>query len=138
MIWQAGYASGDLVSTVYPDVAAAIKKWKDDGKIVAIYSSGSVLAQQMIFKYSDQGDLTRYIDRYFDTNTGHKREPESYRKIAEDLEISAENILFISDIVQELDAASASGMRTALSIRPGNAPANNEGVYREISDLTQV
>ncbi|MBX3289092.1 MAG: acireductone synthase [Acidobacteria bacterium] len=119
MIWQAGYASGDLVSTVYPDVADALKKWKEEKRTVAIYSSGSVLAQQMIFKYSDQGDLTRYIDRYFDTNTGHKRESESYRKIAEELALDASEIMFVSDVPEELDAAADAGMKTLLMIRSG-------------------
>lgn len=124
MIWRTGYESGDLVSVVYPDVAEAFVRWKSEDKTIAIYSSGSVLAQQMIFKYSDQGDLTRYIDQYFDTTTGHKREPESYSKIAAELEVAAEDILFISDIPEELDAAAQSGYHTALSVRPGNAEAN--------------
>ncbi len=74
MIWQKGYESGDLVSPVFPDVAAAFKRWKEADTAISIYSSGSVLAQRLIFKYSDQGDMTRFIDHYFDTNTGGKRE----------------------------------------------------------------
>lgn len=122
MIWRTGYESGDLVSVVYPDVAAAMIRWKEASKTIAIYSSGSVLAQQMIFKYSDQGDLTRYIDRYFDTTAGHKRERESYAKIAKELDLSTGEILFVSDIPEELDAAAQSGCQTALSVRDGNAP----------------
>ncbi len=122
MIWRTGYESGDLVSVVYPDVAAAMIRWKEASKTIAIYSSGSVLAQQMIFKYSDQGDLTRYIDRYFDTTAGHKRERESYEKIAKELDLSTGEILFVSDIPEELDAAAQSGCQTALSVRDGNAP----------------
>jgi enolase-phosphatase E1 len=118
-IWQAGYENGDLVSTVYDDVPKAFERWKGDGKTIAIYSSGSVLAQQLIFKYSDHGDLTRFIDRYFDTNIGHKREPDSYTKIAAELELAAAEILFVSDISAELDAAAASGYQTALAIRQG-------------------
>lgn len=137
MIWEAGYASGDLVSVVYPDVAAAFKKWNEEEKAIAIYSSGSVLAQQMIFKYSDQGDLTRFISQYFDTNVGHKREAESYRKIAEALALDPSEIIFVSDITAELDAAAESGMQAALSLRPGNAeqPASP---YRAISGFDEI
>lgn len=137
MIWEAGYASGDLVSVVYPDVAAAFKKWNEEEKAIAIYSSGSVLAQQMIFKYSDQGDLTRFISQYFDTNVGHKSEAESYRKIAEALALDPSEIIFISDITAELDAAAETGMQAALSLRPGNAeqPASP---YRAISGFDEI
>ena len=138
MIWQTGYESGDLVSVVYPDVAAAMVRWKEAGKIVAIYSSGSVLAQQMIFKYSDQGDLTRYIDRYFDTTTGHKREPDSYIRIAKELELDAGEIIFVSDIPEELDAAAKGGYRTALSVRDGNAPIDTNHSHSSISALDSL
>lgn len=138
MIWEAGYASGELVSKVYPDVATAFKKWSEEDKVIAIYSSGSVLAQQMIFKYSDQGDLTRNIDRYFDTNIGHKREQASYEKIAAELELEPANIVFVSDIPQELDAASSAGMQTALSIRPGNAEVGEDVAYKQIKSIDEL
>ncbi|HMO81253.1 MAG TPA: acireductone synthase [Pyrinomonadaceae bacterium] len=138
MIWQTGYESGDLVSTVYADVPAAFKRWKDEGKTVAIYSSGSVLAQQLIFKYSDQGDLTHYIDRYFDTNVGHKREAESYCKIAEQLELQPDTILFVSDIPEELYAAAEVGMRVLLSVRPGNAPVAQKDRLTTITSFDEI
>lgn len=131
-IWQAGYENGDLVSTVYDDVPKAFERWKDDGKTIAIYSSGSVLAQQLIFKYSDHGDLTRFIDRYFDTNIGHKRGPESYSGIAAELEFEAADILFVSDIPAELDAAAVSGYQTALSVRDGNEP-QNDSIHNKVT-----
>jgi enolase-phosphatase E1 len=124
MIWQAGYLNGDLVSTVYDDVPKAFERWKSDGKTIAIYSSGSVLAQQLIFKYSDQGDLTRFIDRYFDTTTGAKLENESYAKIAAELKINPDEAVFFSDIPAELDAANSSGMQTRLVCRNGNCPVS--------------
>lgn len=138
MIWEAGYTSGELVSKVYPDVAAAFRKWSEAEKTIAIYSSGSVLAQQMIFKYSDQGDLTRSIDRYFDTNIGHKREKASYEKIAAELELELAEILFVSDIPQELDAAAAAGMQTALSIRPGNADLDENTAHKLIKTFDEI
>lgn len=119
-IWQKGYESGELVSQVFNDVPAAFKNWKGSNMKIAIYSSGSVLAQKLIFKYSNHGDLTQFIDAYFDTNTGHKREAESYRKISNELSEKPEDILFISDIVEELDAAFDAGLRTTLAIRKGN------------------
>ncbi len=138
MIWQAGYESGDLVSNVYEDVPPALKKWKEEERTVAIYSSGSVLAQQMIFKYSDQGDLTRFIDRYFDTNIGHKRESESYRKIAEELGLDPSEIMFVSDIPAELDAAVDAGFAVALSLRPDNPPLKETFSRKKITDFDQL
>ena len=137
-IWQEGYESGELVSEVFDDVPNAMKKWKNDGKKIAIYSSGSVLAQKLIFKHSNHGDLTQFIDSYFDTNIGHKRETESYRKIADELGQLPENILFISDIAEELDAAQAAGLSTALAIRKGNVEIVSNTKYSIIEsfDLT--
>ena len=138
MIWQKGYESGDLVSPTYPDVPAAFKRWKEVGRSIAIYSSGSVLAQSLIFKYSDQGDLTQSIDNYFDTTTGQKREVDSYRKIAEEMELEANEILFVSDIPPELDAARAAGMQTALSIRKGNAEITEDHTHRAVQSFEDL
>lgn len=135
MIWEKGYESGGLVSEIFADVPSAFKRWKEAGKSIAIYSSGSVLAQRLIFKYSDQGDLTHLIDRYFDTNTGHKREADSYRKIAEEMERESNEMLFVSDIPAELDAASTAGMQTALSIRAGNGEISEDHPHRSIQSF---
>ncbi len=135
MIWEKGYESGGLVSNVFADVPAAFKRWKDAGISIAIYSSGSVLAQRLIFKYSDQGDLAPFIDKYFDTNTGPKCEADSYRKIAEELELKGNEIMFVSDVVAELEAARTAGMQTALSIRKGNAEITEDHSYRAIQGL---
>ena len=122
LIWERGYAAGELVGEVFPDVPPALERWKAAGKLIAIYSSGSVLAQKLIFSHTAEGDLSRYIDHYFDTNIGHKREAESYRRIADELERPPAEILFISDIAQELAAAADAGMQVLLSVRPGNSP----------------
>lgn len=121
-IWQQGYETGELLSEVFDDVPRAFERWKAAGKIVAIYSSGSVLAQQLLFRHTNHGDLTPYISNYFDTNVGGKREAESYRQIAHDINVNSETILFVSDIVSEIDAARACKFQTALSIRKGNVP----------------
>ena len=108
-------------SIVYDDVPPAFERWTTEGKIIAIYSSGSVLAQKLLFGYTDHGDLTPFISANFDTNIGHKREAESYRTIAQELNCNAENILFLSDIPEELAAAEEAGYQTRLVVRPGNA-----------------
>jgi enolase-phosphatase E1 len=120
-IWQQGYESNELKSVMFDDVPKAFERWKNAGKTIVIYSSGSVLAQKLIFKYSNFGDLTPFISNYFDTNIGGKREIESYQKIADSMKIADKNILFISDVLAELDAAKSANFQTSLSVRTGNA-----------------
>jgi len=121
-IWKAGYEDGSLKSPVYPDVIDAFERWRDAGIKINIFSSGSVLAQQLLFAHTDGGDLTSYIDEYFDTSVGKKMNPESYAKIAGKLSIDSTQLLFVSDVVAELYAAKEAGMQTRLCIRPGNPP----------------
>lgn len=137
-IWQKGYESGKLKSEVFEDVPRAFKRWKASGKTIAIYSSGSVLAQKLIFKYSNFGDLTADIDSYFDTEIGHKREVESYRSIALELSLEPKDILFISDIVEELSAAKSAGFNRFLIIREGNTPINNETNHQLIHSFDEI
>lgn len=119
-IWRAGYESGELRSVVFPDVRPALERWRSEGKKIAIFSSGSVLAQRLIFRHSDAGDLGPLIDAYFDTTTGKKQESASYAAIARDLGARTADCLFISDSTGELDAARAAGLRTVLSVRARN------------------
>jgi enolase-phosphatase E1 len=121
-IWRQGYLDGTLKSQVFDDVAPAFERWRAAGLRISIFSSGSVLAQQLLFAHTDAGDLTKSIDNYFDTNVGKKGEAESYRKIAAALNLEPGEVLFISDVVAELEAAEEAGMTTLLSIRPGNSP----------------
>lgn len=138
-IWQQGYESGELVSEVFDDVPAAFERWKNHGKTIAIYSSGSVLAQKLLFKYSNHGDLTAFISGYFDTRAGHKREAESYRKIASTPSFPhVENFLFISDIEAELDAAREAGMQTLLVVRAGNAPLAENSKHQTIHSFDEA
>ena len=134
-IWQAGYETGDLRSQIFDDVPKAFEKWKAAGKTIAIYSSGSVLAQKNLFKYTDHGDLTPFISNYFDTNMGGKRESQSYRRIADELGLQADQVTFISDVPAELDAARSIGMQTALSIRKGNAPITSNAVHHTVQSF---
>jgi enolase-phosphatase E1 len=123
-IWEEGYRSGELKGEVYPDVLPALERWRRKGIDVAIFSSGSVQAQRSLFRNSVAGELTRFIRSYFDTTTGPKRDPESYARIAAALERSPSEVLFVSDVAAELDAARTAGMRTAVCVRgPGSAPS---------------
>jgi enolase-phosphatase E1 len=122
MIWRGGYESGELRSVVYPDVPPALARWRAAGVVVAIYSSGSIEAQQLLFRHSDHGDLTPHLDRYFDTTTGAKRDAASYARIAGALGLAPARVVFVSDVDAELIACRAAGMQPVLSIRPGNPP----------------
>lgn len=138
-IWQAGYESGELVSQIYDDVPPALRKWKSEGKTVSIYSSGSALAQKLIFKYSEHGDLTEYIDTYFDTDVGHKRDPQSYQTVATELGQLPKDVLFLSDVGEELDAARISQMKTVLVNRQNDAaelPDAGHQLIRTFDELT--
>ena len=116
-IWQEGYREGNLRGEVYPDVPPALDRWTREGKLVAIYSSGSVLAQKLLFSTTSAGDLTRFLRAHFDTAVGPKTSPESYFQISKALALNPAYILFISDVAKELDAAKKAGMQTALCVR---------------------
>jgi 2,3-diketo-5-methylthio-1-phosphopentane phosphatase len=120
-VWREGFESGALVGTVFDDVPRALEQWSQQAR-VAIYSSGSVEAQRLLFQYSSAGDLTPYLAAHFDTRVGPKREAASYQRIAESMAVKPQEILFCSDVVQELDAAREAGCETRLVVRPGNAP----------------
>jgi len=113
-IWREGYEAGELKAHVYPDTPVALRRWTEAGIKLCIYSSGSIEAQKLIFGHSEAGDLTRYLSGYFDTTTGPKREADSYAAIAAALELAPADILFISDVAAETDAAKAAGLRALL------------------------
>jgi enolase-phosphatase E1 len=137
-IWEEGYASGELVSQVFEDVPAALARWGRAGKDVRIYSSGSELAQRLLFSNTEAGDLTGYIRGYFDTKIGPKREAESYRRISEAFRLSPREILFISDVVAELDGARAAELQTRLAIRPGNHPQPDNSGHITITSFDEL
>ncbi|NMF65285.1 acireductone synthase [Brasilonema octagenarum] len=126
-IWDQGYRDGTLRSQMFADVKPAFERWTTAGKRLFIFSSGSVQAQQLLFRHSEVGDLTVFISGYFDTQTGSKKEAESYRKIADAIGIAPEKILFISDVTAELKAAQVAGMQTLFSIRLGDHSSDSEG-----------
>jgi enolase-phosphatase E1 len=137
-IWHEGYADGSLRSQVFPDVAPALARWRVAGLSISIFSSGSALAQQLLFTHTEAGDLTSFINGYFDTTVGKKGEAESYRRIAEDIGVRPEELLFVSDIVAELAAAREAGMKVVLSIRPGNQAQETADQYPGIHSFDEL
>ncbi|HRJ12871.1 MAG TPA: acireductone synthase [Alphaproteobacteria bacterium] len=135
-IWAHGYRTGDFTGHIYDDAAAALRAWHAAGIQLYVYSSGSIFAQKLLFGHSDAGDLTPLFSGYFDTTTGGKRETESYAKIPTVIGLPANEILFLSDIIEELDAARAAGMQTTALNRDGLITnANGHTVVTDFSDI---
>ena len=127
MIWDAGYRDADFTAHMYPDAAEALQEWDAAGIPLHVYSSGSVPAQKLFFGHSDAGDLTPLVSDWFDTEIGGKREAASYSRIAERLGHAAGDVLFLSDVIEELDAAREAGMQTVLVDRREDYPEPREG-----------
>ena len=142
MLWKDGYARGDFRGHVYADAAAALRDWQAAGRRLAVFSSGSVGAQKLLFGHSEAGDLASSFAAFFDTEVGHKREPESYRRIAQALGQVPGDILFLSDVVEELDAAREAGMRTLLLDRREDYPQPRTGEaahgHRRVTSFAEI
>jgi enolase-phosphatase E1 len=136
-IWADGYGSGAITAPLFADVAEALRRWHGTGLQLAVYSSGSVPAQQLLYRHSDSGDLSGLFDHWFDTRVGAKQQPESYRQIAKAMGVEPSGVLFISDALAELEAAHGAGMAVLLSDRPGN-PNRDSGPFERISDYSQL
>jgi len=136
-IWEEGYRAGELRGEIYPDVAPALARWREQGREIAIFSSGSVQAQRDLFAHSTAGDLTGFIRAYFDTTTGPKTAAQSYAQIAAALGRSTAAILFVSDVVAELDAAQAAGLQTAVCVRAAGSatPTGGHAVIHTFDQL---
>lgn len=134
-IWQEGYEKGEVVAHVYSDVPKTLKKWKEQGHLVGVYSSGSVKAQHLLFKYSEAGDLLPIFSHHFDTKVGHKREVASYQEISKQLGISPSSILFLSDIKEELDAARSAGMRTTQLVRQNDVIVGDHPTAKSFEEI---
>jgi enolase-phosphatase E1 len=122
ILWEKGYKSGEIRGHVYSDVKENLEKWKDNGMELGVFSSGSVAAQKLIFGFSELGDLSPHFSYYFDTKTGGKREVETYTKISHQINTSPATILFLSDIIEELEAAKKAGYQTLQLVRQGTTP----------------
>lgn len=137
LIWKEGYGSGELHGLVFDDVPDALRRWKEAGLRLRIFSSGSVLAQKLLFSTTEVGDLTVLFEGYHDTGTGPKKEARAYRAIAGAYELPPREILFLSDVLAELDAAAEAGMGIGFLKRPGNKDVDAHS-HPEYSDFDEV
>ncbi|MCP5015900.1 MAG: acireductone synthase [Ketobacter sp.] len=136
MIWRSGYEDGSLKGHLYPEVATKLKGWKQQGIQLSIYSSGSEAAQKLLFGYSEAGDLTPLFDHFFDTRIGGKRESASYEQIKQTLGLPGHEILFLSDVVAELDAAAEAGVLTVALDR--ECIGEGFGAHTHVTDFNQI
>lgn len=138
LIWEAGFQSGQLVAHLFDEVAQCIRTWAADGIDVRIYSSGSIAAQKLFFGHSVDGNLLSSFHGHYDTTIGSKQSSESYQKIAIDFGYQPSEILFVSDVIGELQAAKSAGLKVVLSIRPGNKPVPADHGFASITDFRQI
>jgi enolase-phosphatase E1 len=138
LVWHDAYTSGKLRGEVFPDVPPAMKRWHAEGLRIAIYSSGSALAQRLLFASTGAGDLTSLIDAFFDTAVGGKKQADSYRKIAATLGCAPSAIVFLSDVTEELTAASEAGCAVRLCVRAGNTPQRDADRFQSIATFDDL
>lgn len=141
LIWKTGYKNGDYQAHMYPDATEYLKKWHDNGLPLYVYSSGSVKAQELFFGYSQDGNLLPLFKGHFDTLVGGKRETQSYLNILAKLQkiysdLNASDVLFLSDIKEELDAAKEAGMQTVWLLRDSDIPADTE--HRAVKSFVEI
>jgi len=137
LVWADGYARGELKAPLFSDVPEALRSWHRQGWILAVYSSGSVAAQQLLYGFSNAGDLRTIFDHWFDTRIGVKQIRDSYTIIANSMAVHPASVLFISDAVAELEAAASAGMQVIFSDREGN-PQRDPGPYPWIASFSQL
>ena len=137
-IWEEGYRDGSLKAPLFDDVVPNLQRLRANNFQVAIFSSGSILAQKLLFAHTETGDHTDLIDAYFDTGVGNKMDAGSYRRIAQELGLEAEAIVFVSDVVNELKAAREAGMKTILCVRPGNPVQPQSEEFQRIHSFSEV
>ncbi len=133
--WKQGYEQGKIIGHVYPDVPECFSEWVERDLTLAIYSSGSVLAQKLLFSHTKHGDLQKFLKHNFDTSVGNKREAESYKKIITDLKMDPSDVVFLSDIPEELIAAKSSGLKVIHVTRNGT---KTHPEFKNIRDFTEL
>lgn len=136
LLWKEGYQRGDFTSHLYPDAECKLRTWHEAGYKLYVFSSGSVQAQKLLFAHSSFGDLTPLFEGYFDTRIGAKQEADSYRRIAENIGIAPQAILFLSDVKAELDAAARARMKTVWLVREGKL--NPAAPHLQVSDFDSI
>ncbi len=137
MVWEEGYANGDIIGPLYDDVPQALQDWHDQGITLSVYSSGSVAAQKLIYSHSNAGNLSHLFSHWFDTKIGPKHVSTSYKDIANTMQVPGNQILFISDSRQELEAAKCAGIQTIFSIRDGNPHGECAG-FPSVNDYSTL
>lgn len=137
VIWEEGYRSGTIQGHVFPDVPETLASWRAAGYRLRVFSSGSVHAQKLLFGHTAYGDMTPLFEGFHDTTTGPKREASAYAAIAAAYNLPAGEILYLSDVREELDAAAVAGMQTGLLVRPGNRPAEPGG-HAQYGDFGEI
>jgi enolase-phosphatase E1 len=138
LVWQAGFDSGELVAPIYEDVLPELKRWKARGMDIRIYSSGSIAAQKLFFGHTQHGDVLSHFSGHYDTTIGGKKDSLSYQKIAADIGVAPAEILFVSDLEGELEAARVAGVQVAAAIRPGNKPLSDSASFPRISSFAEI
>jgi enolase-phosphatase E1 len=136
LIWENGYLRDELAGDLYEDAATRLTRWHQEGLALYVFSSGSILAQKLLFGHTPYGDFNPLFSGYFDTTTGPKQEAESYRRIAAAIGFETNEILFLSDIAAELDAAQQAGMSTYQLVRKGTTPCNRHFQAHDFSVIT--
>ncbi len=136
MIWREGYASGAFTGHIYPDAHAGLQRWYEAGIRLYVYSSGSVAAQKLLYGHSDFGDLTPWFSGYFDTTSGGKKDAASYVRIAKALPADAGRTVFLSDVLEELDAAAQAGMQTVQLVRADGMDTGRHPVAHSFDDIS--
>lgn len=138
LVWKDGFESGAIRAELFDDVLPALKQWKEQGLSISIYSSGSILAQQLFFRHTTHGDITPLLCDYYDTTSGPKREPKSYESIAKAMQAPPASILFVSDIAEELFAAVNAGYQVVASVRPNNKPLLETYLGPSVSSFADI
>jgi enolase-phosphatase E1 len=135
ILWRDAYLNGEITGHIYPDVPPALEYWKIEGIQIGVYSSGSVEAQHLLFGHSDFGDLRPFFAHHFDTGVGNKREADAYRAIVKILQVPTDEILFLSDVEAELDAALAAGLQTVQIVRPGTLASEKHDTAADFAHI---
>jgi enolase-phosphatase E1 len=134
-IWETGYKNGDIKGHLYPEVKENLLKWKSAGFKLGVYSSGSVKAQELLFAHSVMGDIKSLFSFFFDTKVGHKRETQSYQTIAKMTQLNPQEILFLSDIKEELDAAKSAKFKTIQLVRKSDVIIGEHPTVKSFNDI---
>lgn len=138
LIWEAGYRDGAYQGHIYPDAAQQLRAWHSAGLRLYVYSSGSIQAQKLLFAHTEAGDLTPLFSDYFDTTSGNKQDSAAYQRIREAIGLPGADILFLSDVIAELDAAQSAGLQTLRLAREGEYDLDPACPHPQVRDFYAI